>query len=107
MEEQITPCKYISQNCPNYSPDSHTCNHGGGSYCGKFRQFEETKYKKLLLLSKTGIAIAVLIFCAVGALLVYLIYHSTAMYETFCLVIIFAGWLIKVFQNIERCKNVL
>jgi hypothetical protein len=41
MEEQILPCKYISQKCPNYSPDSHTCNHGGGPYCGKFREFEK------------------------------------------------------------------
>lgn len=40
-EDQRKDCKYISQKCPNYSPDSHTCNHGGGPYCGKFREFEK------------------------------------------------------------------
>jgi|GEM_PF-5660590 len=49
IEEQRKDCKYISQKCPNYSPDSYTCNHGGGDYCGKWRWYENrTTLRKIL-----------------------------------------------------------
>ena len=32
-------CKY-NKICNLYRKNSHTCNHGGGSYCGRFREYE-------------------------------------------------------------------
>ena len=32
-------CKY-HKTCPSYYKSSYTCNHGGGGYCGKYREYE-------------------------------------------------------------------
>ena len=32
-------CKYY-KNCRDYRESSYTCNHGGGGYCGKYREQE-------------------------------------------------------------------
>jgi hypothetical protein len=45
MQTLRSPCEFTAT-CPLYRVDSYTCRHGGGSYCGKYRELMKVKGDK-------------------------------------------------------------
>lgn len=41
-ERMKNRCKYAYK-CPYFAPYSYTCEHQGGPYCGKYREYEKSE----------------------------------------------------------------
>jgi len=61
-----TLCRFYKK-CEHFGKDSFTCTHGGGDYCGKYRELIHNLNKKILILTVLTI-IPLLIFIFVLAI---------------------------------------